>query len=149
MLSTVRIKERPKMDWRHEGTCNKLNKQIRDAEYLSEDRKSQLIHELTNQFYPTRHSSIEDIRNAKRICAECPVRTQCLSYSLTNWEKMGIWGGRTEIERRSIRRDARNNKVSTEDLEDWLDANYPITRVVTEVRTQSVTEVPQADLLPS
>jgi len=37
---------------------------------------------------------------AKAICARCPVRQQCLSFSLETREPHGIWGGLNEIERR-------------------------------------------------
>src|SRR5690606_4128918 len=35
---------------------------------------------------------------AKRICATCPVRTQCLTHALTYPEAYGIWGGLNEHE---------------------------------------------------
>lgn len=38
---------------------------------------------------------------AKEICARCPVRSECLLAGLD--EPDGIWGGRTERERRIIR----------------------------------------------
>jgi WhiB family redox-sensing transcriptional regulator len=41
-------------------------------------------------------------REAKRFCAQCPVRVQCLVYSLRFREPYGIWGGVTENERRRI-----------------------------------------------
>lgn len=41
-------------------------------------------------------------RNAKQFCAECPVVTQCLEYSLRFREPYGIWGGMTEDERRGV-----------------------------------------------
>ena len=37
---------------------------------------------------------------AKAICAECPVREDCLEYALRVREPHGIWGGLTEAERR-------------------------------------------------
>lgn len=58
----------------------------------------------TNTFYPTRHSTPDEMREAKDICVHCPVRWECLAYSLLNWEKIGIWGGFTEIERRELRK---------------------------------------------
>lgn len=30
---------------------------------------------------------------AKRICAECPVRTTCFDYAVEHLELKGIWGG--------------------------------------------------------
>jgi WhiB family transcriptional regulator, redox-sensing transcriptional regulator len=38
---------------------------------------------------------------AKRICASCVVRNECLDYALTTREPYGIWGGLTELERRA------------------------------------------------
>ncbi|MGI9092505.1 MAG: WhiB family transcriptional regulator [Mycobacteriales bacterium] len=41
---------------------------------------------------------------AKRICAGCPVRTECLGDALDNRVEFGIWGGLTERERRALLR---------------------------------------------
>jgi WhiB family transcriptional regulator, redox-sensing transcriptional regulator len=38
---------------------------------------------------------------AKAICAECEVREECLAYALSTREPYGIWGGLTELERKS------------------------------------------------
>jgi WhiB family redox-sensing transcriptional regulator len=38
---------------------------------------------------------------AKRICLTCGVRDDCLEYALSTREPYGIWGGLTEVERRS------------------------------------------------
>ena len=40
---------------------------------------------------------------AKSICAECEVSEECLMYSLAH-EPFGIWGGKTERERKTLRR---------------------------------------------
>ena len=40
---------------------------------------------------------------AKSICAECEVSEECLEYSLLH-EPFGIWGGKTERERKTLRR---------------------------------------------
>ncbi|MGH2729839.1 MAG: WhiB family transcriptional regulator [Actinomycetota bacterium] len=45
-------------------------------------------------------------RVAKRICADCPVRRQCLEYAMEAPVDHGIWGGLTERERRRWRRNA-------------------------------------------
>jgi WhiB family redox-sensing transcriptional regulator len=36
---------------------------------------------------------------AKNVCRVCPVRTDCLDYSIDKGEKFGIWGGLDEDER--------------------------------------------------
>lgn len=41
-------------------------------------------------------------REAKKICAGCPVRTQCLDYALAHGERFGIYGGHSERERREM-----------------------------------------------
>ncbi|MQY07755.1 WhiB family transcriptional regulator [Actinomadura macrotermitis] len=43
------------------------------------------------------------IASAKRICAGCPVREQCLSQALEDESLEGIWGGTTERERTAAR----------------------------------------------
>ena len=54
-------------------------------------------------FFPEKGGST---REAKKICAQCPVRAQCLEYALANDERFGIWGGLSERERRRLRRRA-------------------------------------------
>lgn len=41
-------------------------------------------------------------RLAKRVCAACPVREECLAYAVDNQERHGIWGGLSERERRKL-----------------------------------------------
>lgn len=45
----------------------------------------------------------EPAREAKAVCAACPVRQPCLQYALDNYETFGCWGGTTEPERRRLR----------------------------------------------
>ncbi len=45
---------------------------------------------------------LERERVAKSICASCPVVEECLSYAMRIREVHGIWGGTTELERRSL-----------------------------------------------
>lgn len=54
-------------------------------------------------FFPEKGGSTRD---AKRICASCEVRQQCLEYALQNDERFGIWGGLSERERRKLRKRA-------------------------------------------
>jgi WhiB family redox-sensing transcriptional regulator len=51
-------------------------------------------------FHPSRG---ESVRELKAICAECPVIDPCREYGIS--EKHGIWGGLSERERRTLRRD--------------------------------------------
>ena len=41
---------------------------------------------------------------AKRICASCGVREECLEAALARHESYGIWGGLNEFERRGLLR---------------------------------------------
>ena len=52
-------------------------------------------------FFPEKGGST---REAKRICATCPVRSECLDYALAKDERFGIWGGLSERERRRTKR---------------------------------------------
>ena len=45
-------------------------------------------------------------REAKRICAACPVRADCLEYALARKESFGVWGGLSERERNRLTRAA-------------------------------------------
>ncbi len=41
-------------------------------------------------------------RQAKAICARCPVRDPCRDFALEIREQHGIWGGLTESERQAL-----------------------------------------------
>jgi WhiB family transcriptional regulator, redox-sensing transcriptional regulator len=49
---------------------------------------------------------------AKAICRTCPVRDECLEWSLATYQDAGVWGGLDEEERRVIRR-ARRRAAAT------------------------------------
>ena len=66
-------------EWRDLGACRALDPDL---------------------FYPNRG---EPVDLAKAICAECPVSSECLDWALRH-ERLGIWGGKSERERRVIRR---------------------------------------------
>jgi WhiB family redox-sensing transcriptional regulator len=56
-------------------------------------------------FYPgAGDKGRRDAAAARKICAGCPVRMECLAFALSNGEEFGIWGGATERERRFMRR---------------------------------------------
>lgn len=54
-------------------------------------------------WFPAKGSST---REAKRICSRCKVKSECLEYALVHDERFGIWGGRSDRERRKIKRRA-------------------------------------------
>lgn len=45
-----------------------------------------------------------DVKVAKKICGQCTVQRECLSYALSYSGILGVWGGTTEGERRRMRR---------------------------------------------
>ena len=57
-----------------------------------------------DDFFPDRGSSTI---KAKKICSECKVKELCLEYAVERKERFGIWGGKSERERRTIRRERR------------------------------------------
>ena len=48
--------------------------------------------------------ALEQVDRAKAICAGCPVRPECLEWSLVTCQDAGVWGGLDEEERRDLRR---------------------------------------------
>lgn len=48
---------------------------------------------------------------AQRICATCPVAADCLEYALENHVDHGVWGGKSERERRRLQRARRRGTL--------------------------------------
>ncbi len=46
----------------------------------------------------------EIIAKAKAICDSCEVRLECLEYAIGTNQSEGIWGGKTEAERKRLTR---------------------------------------------
>jgi WhiB family redox-sensing transcriptional regulator len=80
-------------DWRSLGAC------------LSAD---------PDLFFPisTTGQSAPQIARAKAVCADCPVRPDCLAFALSHREMVGIWGGTTDEERRRSRRNETRRAAS-------------------------------------
>ncbi|MEN8233945.1 MAG: WhiB family transcriptional regulator [Actinomycetota bacterium] len=49
-------------------------------------------------------------RVAKLICAECPVREECLAFAVETAQTEGVWGGMDAGERRRMRRRRRDQE---------------------------------------
>jgi len=73
------------LEWRMLGACRGLDPTI---------------------FYP---DDDDEADIAKQVCAQCGVRSACLDYALQRREKVGVWGGHTERERRRIIRQRRRS----------------------------------------
>jgi WhiB family redox-sensing transcriptional regulator len=67
-------------DWMEVGKCKDLSPSI---------------------FFPSDGVGVQE---AQRICAECPVAEACLEYALVERVDHGVWGGKSERERRRILR---------------------------------------------
>lgn len=52
-------------------------------------------------FFPSQGESLVP---ARALCAACPVREECLDYALRTRQTHGVWGGKSEEERRGLRR---------------------------------------------
>lgn len=68
-----------------------------------------------NTFFPTKAHGRFEVARAKLICADCPVKVECLEYALLtehggNFGRHGVWGGTTVHERKMIAN--RRNRAS-------------------------------------
>jgi WhiB family transcriptional regulator, redox-sensing transcriptional regulator len=52
-------------------------------------------------WYPEKGGSARD---ARRVCQECPVLSECLQYALDHDERFGVWAGTTPNERQKLQR---------------------------------------------
>ena len=73
-------KDRGREDWRKEAACRFMNPSI---------------------FFKERG---ESARDARSICATCPVSVDCLLWAVDTNEREGIWGGVALTPRRWLRR---------------------------------------------
>lgn len=68
---------------------------VEDAKCRGED---------VNVFHPVRGKYMKETQDrAVAICEQCPVRQPCLEYAVKNIEEIGVWGGLTARQRRTLR----------------------------------------------
>jgi WhiB family redox-sensing transcriptional regulator len=86
------LPQRRKMDWRHQAAC------------LNEDPEL---------FFPVGNTgpALLQIEEAKKVCMRCTVRDQCLAWALEAGQDHGVWGGKSEDERRSMKRRAARSRL--------------------------------------
>ena len=60
-------------------------------------------------FFPSDGLGVE---LAQHVCAECAVKTECLEYALLHHIGDGVWGGRSERERRRMVQQSRVGTVA-------------------------------------
>ncbi|MGH8898936.1 MAG: WhiB family transcriptional regulator [Egibacteraceae bacterium] len=73
--------------------------------HLQWRERAACLGEDTERYFPVGASgpALDQIEQAKRVCAACVVCSECLEYALeTNQD--GVWGGMSQDERRSLRR---------------------------------------------
>lgn len=80
----------PEQPWRQRGAC-----------VPPDDADPEVVRDMREKFFPLRGQSPEP---AKKVCARCEVRLDCLEYALEVCELDGIWGGKTPTERRALRK---------------------------------------------
>jgi WhiB family transcriptional regulator, redox-sensing transcriptional regulator len=73
------------MDWRGRAACSTEDPEL---------------------FFPigTTGPAVDQADAAKRVCASCEVREECLEFALATNQDAGVWGGLTEDERRTLKR---------------------------------------------
>ncbi|MEW2162835.1 WhiB family transcriptional regulator [Streptomyces sp. NPDC007084] len=66
-------------------------------------------------FFPIGNTgpAVLQIQEAKAVCEGCPVREACLDWALESGQSVGVWGGTSETERRSLAR--RRSRRRTQD----------------------------------
>ncbi|MFC8089349.1 WhiB family transcriptional regulator [Streptomyces sp. NPDC057301] len=65
-------------------------------------------HEDPDLFFPigTSGPTLLQTEQAKAVCRRCSVREECLRWALDTEQFIGIWGGKSEDERRALRQRA-------------------------------------------
>ena len=73
------------MDWRHHALCRDQDPEL---------------------FFPigTAGPAAVQVEQAKRVCRQCSVVSDCLTWALDSGQDSGVWGGTSEDERRALNR---------------------------------------------
>jgi WhiB family redox-sensing transcriptional regulator len=59
-----------------------------------------------DSFFPEKHTNTHEAKAAIRVCHNCHFKEPCLEYALKE-DVWGIWGGKTERQRRFMKRQLR------------------------------------------
>jgi len=80
------------MDWVHSARCRDEDPEL---------------------FFPvgTTGPAAMQIDAAKLVCLGCDVRLECLEWAMATGQDAGVWGGLSEDERRSLRRQRRRSRT--------------------------------------
>ncbi len=75
------------MDWRSRAACLNVDPEL---------------------FFPIGNTgpALAQAAEAKAVCYSCEVQETCLRWAMANNQDSGVWGGKSEEERRSLKRRA-------------------------------------------
>ena len=93
----------------------------------------------TNLFFMSREElQLEGMtyQTLRRICSDCPIRKDCLEYEF-KYERHGMFGGVTGLERDLIRRKEFNNSVITGLLRDMAHLNLSLNSILEFIGAES------------
>jgi WhiB family redox-sensing transcriptional regulator len=93
----------PSSSQRQSYTLHKGISSHMDMQWLNESR---CLTEDPELFFPVGNTgpAVDQIDQAKAVCRECNVATQCLEYAIKENQDTGVWGGLSEDERKSLKR---------------------------------------------
>ncbi len=79
-------------DWRHKAACRNEDPEL---------------------FFPVGATgpAVLQAEEAKKVCMRCNVREECLQWALDNGQDHGVWGGKSEDERRAMKRRASRIRI--------------------------------------
>ncbi|WP_306482778.1 WhiB family transcriptional regulator [Streptomyces sp. AS02] len=92
----------PGSRWRDEAACRQIESDL---------------------FFPTAHTQgwKTQTKQAKAVCAGCPVRATCLEWALETGQNSGVWGGLSAGERRGIRRPRETQQERCLRMQPWIE----------------------------
>lgn len=97
------------MDWQDEAVCREIGGDIFYPDVGDPNE---------NGRYTAK--SFGEWKQAKAVCRGCPVRAECLKYSLEMGEYVfGVWGGLSPSERQGLTKKMKALPVET--IRTWLD----------------------------
>lgn len=88
------------MSWQHQAACRTEDPEL---------------------FFPVGNAGPAklQVRKAQRVCAVCPVSAACLAYALDMGESLGVWGGTSEEERRTLKHRRSRQQAAVARAEAW------------------------------
>lgn len=88
-------------EWHQEARCKTVSKSVFFGSSSPDERPAY---------------TLSSIRQARAICASCPVFNECLSHAIKNREDYGLWAGTTMRQRREIFRSINAKELTEADV---------------------------------